>query len=310
MMLPVAACLAGLVLWLVLLTQDKRKRRKWAKGGDNGGDKGYAWQLGNEVRLPERKTEARSAPAGLTDYGSYRMTGREMLLTSGLSGLVFAGIAFIFYKEPLLALLCALLGLLVPRFRKVRLITGRKAKLILQFKQALYCMSTSLTAGRSVENSIREAWKDLQLLYPDPNCLIVREFEIIVRRLDNGEPIEHAVADFAVRAQCDDITNFSDVFTTCKRTGGNLVEVIRRTAGIIGDKLDIEQDISVMVAQKKLESRVLLAAPVCMVAVLSFSSPDYMAPLYSGAGPLIMTGGLLALGGCLWLTGKIMDIKV
>ncbi|MFB7813831.1 type II secretion system F family protein [Paenibacillus chitinolyticus] len=310
MMLPVAACLAGLVLWLVLLTQDSRKRRKLAKGGDNRGDKGYARQLGNEVRLPERKTEERPAPAGLTDYGSYRMTGREMLLTSGLSGLVFAGIAFIFYKEPLLALLCALLGLLVPRFRKVRLITGRKAKLILQFKQALYCMSTSLTAGRSVENSIREAWKDLQLLYPDPNCLIIREFEIIVRRLDNGEPIEHAVADFAVRAQCDDITNFSDVFTTCKRTGGNLVEVIRRTAGIIGDKLDIEQDISVMVAQKKLESRVLLAAPVCMVAVLSFSSPDYMAPLYSGAGPLIMTGGLLALGGCLWLTGKIMDIKV
>ncbi|SEG05068.1 type II secretion system F family protein [Paenibacillus sp. UNC499MF] len=309
MMLPVTACLAGLVLWLVLMVQDKRKRRKLPESGDNGEKERNAQQLRQEDSHSARNKTLRVS-AGLMDYGSYRMTLRETVLTSGLSGLVFAGVAFIFYKELLLAMLCTPLGLLVPRFRKIRLITVRKAKLILQFKQALYCLSTSLTAGRSVENSFREAWKDLHMLYPDPNCLIVREFEVIVRRLDNGEPIEHAVADFAVRAQCEDVTNFSDVFTTCKRTGGNLVEVIRRTAGIIGDKLDIEQDISVMVAQKKLESRVLLAAPVCMVAVLGFSSPDYMAPLYSGAGPLIMTGGLLALGGCMWLTGKIMDIKV
>ncbi|MFS0838162.1 type II secretion system F family protein [Paenibacillus sp. 1P03SA] len=310
MMLPVTACLAGLVLWLVLMVQDKRKRRKLPESGDTGEKARNARQLRQEDPHSPRNKPLRVSPAGLTDYGSYRMTLRETVLTSGLSGLVFAGIAFIFYKDLILALLCTMLGLTVPRFRKIRLITVRKAKLILQFKQALYCLSTSLTAGRSVENSFREAWKDLQMLYPDPNCLIVREFEIIIRRLDNGEPIEHAVADFAVRAQCEDVTNFSDVFTTCKRTGGNLVEVIRRTAGIIGDKLDIEQDISVMVAQKKLESRVLLAAPVCMVAVLGFSSPDYMAPLYSGTGPLIMTGGLLALGGCMWLTGKIMDIKV
>lgn len=277
MMLPVAACLAGLVLWLVLLTQDRRKRRKLAKRGDNGGHEGSRQQSPKANPPPERKTAARPAPAGLTDYGSYRMTVREMLLTSGLFGLVFAGIAYIFYKEPLLALLCALLGLLVPRFRKVWLITGRKAKLILQFKQALYCMSTSLTAGRSVENSFREAWKDLQLLYPDPNCLIVREFEIIVRRLDNGEPIEHAVADFAVRAQCDDITNFSDVFTTCKRTGGNLVEVIRRTAGIIGDKLDIEQDISVMVAQKNWNRVFFLPLPFVW-SLYSVSAPPTIWP--------------------------------
>lgn len=310
MMLPVTACLAGLILWLALMVQDKRKRRKLTTSGDSGGKERNARQFRQEDPYSEKSKPLPVSSAGLTDYGSYRMTLRETVLTSALSGLVFAGIAFIFYKEFLLALLCTLPGLLVPRFRKVRLITGRKAKLILQFKQALYCLSTSLTAGRSVDNSFREARKDLQLLYPDPNCLIVREFEVIVRRLDNGEPIEHAVADFAARAQCEDVSNFSDVFTTCKRTGGNLVEVIRRTAGIIGDKLDIEQDISVMVAQKKLESRVLLAAPVCMVAVLGFSSPDYMAPLYSGAGPLIMTGGLLALGGCMWLTGKIMDIKV
>jgi tight adherence protein B len=128
--------------------------------------------------------------------------------------------------------------------------------------------------------------------------------------LENGEPIEAALIDFSRRASLEDATSFTDVFVTCKRTGGNLIEVMKRTSGIIGEKLEIKQDISVMIAQKRFESRVLLLAPILIVAVLSFSSPEYMEPLYRGIGVMIMSFCLLLLGACGWLTHKIMNIRV
>jgi tight adherence protein B len=101
------------------------------------------------------------------------------------------------------------------------------------------------------------------------------------------------------------------VFTTCKRTGGDLVSVIRRTSNIIAEKLETEQEISVTISQKKFESKILMFAPFAFVAILTLSSGGYMDPLFNSlVGIIVMTGSLVVLGGVFWLTQWIMDIKV
>jgi tight adherence protein B len=87
--------------------------------------------------------------------------------------------------------------------------------------------------------------------------------------------------------------------------------VIRRTAAMIGEKIEIQQDIALLIAQKRFESRILSFAPLVIVALLSFSSPDYMLPLYEGyIGKTIMTLALLFLFVCFSVTNKIMNIQV
>ncbi|GIP32676.1 type II secretion system F family protein [Paenibacillus sp. J2TS4] len=187
----------------------------------------------------------------------------------------------------------------------------RKAELNDQFRQALFSLSSSLTAGKSVESGWAETIRDLKTLYSNPNTYIIVEFERMNRKIQNGETIESALIEFGGRAGSEDIDNFVDVFVTCKRSGGNLIDVIRRTANMIGEKIEIQQEISVVIAQKKFESNILTVAPLAVIGLLSFSSPDYMAPLYSGmAGPTVMTVCLLLLLGCFWIVKKIMDIKV
>ncbi|MEH7087354.1 pilus assembly protein TadB, partial [Neobacillus drentensis] len=111
-------------------------------------------------------------------------------------------------------------------------------------------------------------------------------------------------------AGIEDITNFADVFTVCKRTGGDLVEVVRRTSTMIGEKMDIQQEISVMVAQKKFESKVIMLAPVGFLAFLNMSAPDFMTPMYSGVGIIVSTFALFGLIACsVWIL-RIMDIRV
>src|SRR5690625_1092155 len=88
--------------------------------------------------------------------------------------------------------------------------------------------------------------------------------------------------------------------------------ILRRTSTLISQKLEVEQEISVMVSQKKFESNAISMAPIIIVAVLSYSASDYMIPLYrwSDFGPIVMTICLLIIGFSFWISQKIMDIKV
>ncbi|MFD1017668.1 type II secretion system F family protein [Thalassobacillus hwangdonensis] len=262
--------------------------------------------------LDRFKQEEDTYAGHLIDYSRYKLSKKEFIFYSIIAGFLFGLIGQLFYESWIAAGVLASLGLLYPYVQKKRLLEKRKEKLSLQFKEAIASLSSSLAAGRSIENSFKEVVEDLKLLYPDPNTYIIHEFEVINRRVENGETIERAIEDFSKRSDIEDIQNFSDIFITCKRTGGNLVEVIRRTSDIISEKIDIQQEVSVMVAQKRFESKVLSIAPIGMILLLKYSAGDYMAPLYQWEhmGPIVMTICLIILAVSYWISQKIMDIRV
>ncbi|MGN7383727.1 type II secretion system F family protein [Paenibacillus sp. SAFN-117] len=245
------------------------------------------------------------------DYSVYRLSVQERVMAVVVASGSLYAVGYLFYKQPLISLIMAVLGLFYPKWISRKKMIKRKAELNDQFRQALFSLSSSLTAGKSVESGLAEAVNDLKTLYSNPNTYIIAEFDRMNRKIQNGETIEAVLREFDERADLEDIHNFVDVFVTCKRSGGNLIEVVRRTANIIGEKIEIQQEIAVLIAQKKFESAILSAAPLAVIGLLTISSPDYMAPLYSGlTGPLIMTLCLVLLLGCHWLVKKIMDIKV
>ncbi|MCZ8521510.1 MULTISPECIES: type II secretion system F family protein [Paenibacillus] len=257
-----------------------------------------------------KKASGQGSVPRLPDYSEYEMSIAQVLGSACIGAGLMCLVGFIFFKSPAAVFMLGAAGLYAPLLRHKQLIRGRKAQLKLQFKQMLAALSSSLGAGRSVESAFAEALQDLGLLYPDPETMIVKELRMILRRMENGETVESCLLNFSSRAHVDEISQFTEVFVTCKRTGGSLVQVIRRTALVIQDKLDIEQEIGVMLAQKRFESRVLSAAPVAFIGFLVWTTPDYMEPLYHGGGVLIMAAALLVLFGCYLLTQKIMDIKV
>lgn len=227
----------------------------------------------------------------------------------GYSFCFFVG--WLFYHNLYMSMIVGCCGLIYPKMRVKRLIHKQQEELRFQFRQALSALSSALSAGKAVENAFRDVLYDLQLMYPDERTAIRYEFEIIVRRIDNGETIEQALQDLSSRSHVEEIVQFTDVFKTCKRTGGDLVEVVRRTSSIIGDKLESQQELSVLLAQKKFEAKILMFAPMLIIAILAYSSPDYMQPLYEwGIGPIIMTVSLILLYFSYWISERIMQIKL
>ncbi|MDP4098874.1 type II secretion system F family protein [Paenibacillus sp. P96] len=255
-------------------------------------------------------TQEKATGGQVQGYNVYRLPTGQKLICIVLSGLVFYSVGFLFYHHWIVASFVSLTGLLVPRYYSRFLLRRRRAALSMQFKQALYSLSSSLAAGKSVENGFREAVADMKLLSPDGDHDLIREFSMISAKMEYGQPVEEALQDFARRADMEDIINFSDVFATCKRTGGDLIEVVRRSSAVIGEKMDIQQEISVMIAQKRFEARVMFAAPFLFVLFMNISAADYMTPLYTGTGRMISTVCLLLLGCCLLWINKIMKINV
>lgn len=303
------------VIFVLYFLINRSKKKKQALGQQELSQKVNESEL--VKKAVEMKEEAslkkvRKVEGHLIDYSTYQLSVKEYVFYMILSMIAFFLIGYLFYESIIFSLILAAFGFIFPRMQRKRLLEKRKEKLAVQFKEAIASLSSSLAAGRSIENSFRDTVHDLRFLYPDPNTHIIREFEIINRRVENGETIERAIQDFAIRSDIEDIMNFSDIFITCKRTGGNLVEVIRRTADVISEKIEIQQEVQVMVAQKKFESRILSIMPIGMIALLKYSSGDYLAPLYDWAnlGPLIMTFCLGLLGLSYWLSQRIMNIKV
>lgn len=65
-----------------------------------------------------------------------------------------------------------------------------------------------------------------------------------------NENIESILKDFATRSGIEEIHHFADVFSVCKRSGGNLVEIISTTSRMIGERIEIKQEIETSLTSK------------------------------------------------------------
>lgn len=248
---------------------------------------------------------------GIIDYDIYIMTKKERMIYILIASVFIFVVTFIFYRSYIISVAFIPLSLLYPRIKTKEIIKKRKNDLNLQFKEALYALSSSLSSGKSLEMAFKDSLKDLFILYPDPNTLIIREFQYIIRRIDMNETVEEVLSDFADRAHLEDVSNFVDVLITSKRMGGNIVEILKNTSNVIADKIHIKNDIDIMLSEKKLEQRLLNIIPIGLVVLLSLNAKDYMKLVFETVlGRIMITISIILLGIAYFISRKIMDIEV
>ncbi len=189
-------------------------------------------------------------------------------------------------------------------------INAERRKMVTQFKDGMVAVTFSLNAGYSIENSFRESVKELVMLYGS-DSQIVKCFSEIVRRIGNNENIEVALSEFAAKTQLEDIMYFSDVFSYAKRSGGDLISIIKNTAATIRDKLEVEAQIQTALSGKKMEASVMSVMPLGIMAYLRVTSPDFVEALYhNAAGAAFMSVCLVIMLIMNAVTKKIIDIEI
>ncbi|MFZ5353239.1 MAG: type II secretion system F family protein [Bacillota bacterium] len=274
-------------------------------------DRSQHIKVSSKDKKPYKPEARRQVKDGRIIYDKYNMCLRDKIIYGLAASAVIAVGGYVFYRSIIVSILLMPLGFLYPGQKTVEIIRKRKAELNMQFKDMLSSVASSLMAGKSVEGSFKDALADLKIQYSDPDCCIIRELENISLRLEMNDTIEAALEDLANRSQLEDIKSFVNVFQACKRTGGDLVQVIKSSTDIINDKIYLKQEIDSLIIQRRFEQKVLSILPFALVALITSSSSDFISPVYTTLqGRLSMTIAILLFLAAHFISGKIMNIEV
>ena len=219
-------------------------------------------------------------------------------------------ISYVFYNS-LVAVLP--LSFLLPVYIKVRkkgFERKKKESLAEQFKEGMNAVAVALCAGYSVENAFGEAGKEVYILY-GAKSEIAAFFNRINELLAVNRNIEDVLREYANKSQVDDIVAFAEVFSYAKRSGGNMVEIIKDTVLTISQKADTAREISVLISAKQLEQLIMDVIPIAIIMYLRLTAPELVGRLYGNmAGIFVMTACLSVYGAAVFISLKIADIKV
>lgn len=191
-----------------------------------------------------------------------------------------------------------------------QLIQKRKQSFQLQFKEAIQSLSAALNVGYSVENAMREVWKELPLLYQKEER-ILKEFHFMIRQMEMNLPMETILKEFAERTEDEEVRLFVTVFAMAKRSGGDMIGIIRNAIYKIGEKIDVKREIDTMMSAKRLEFHIMSAVPFAMICYMKVSFPAFMKILYGNVFGVIVMSICLGVYVTAFEFGKrIVEIEV
>lgn len=215
-----------------------------------------------------------------------------LLIIKGIVRYSIAGI--IFYRSILGIIILLPYVFFFIRQEKEKLYRQQKERLMLGFRDGIQCILAALEAGYSMENAIEEAIKDLSMMYQEESE-IQKEFVFINRQVKNNIPIEKAMEQFAIRSNLEDIKNFAEIIKTAKRTGGDVIKIIRTTTRSMSDKLDVKREIQTLVTAKQFDLTILKGIPFGIILYLGIFSPGFLSPLYHNAFGIVFMSFVLVL---------------
>lgn len=266
------------------------------------------WRAAFKKWASSRRRENLQQP--VTAYNRYSLSAKEIVLyeLSGITACML--ISYVYYRN-LKIFFCLLpFGIIYPWYKKKNLIVRRLEKLSSEFKEGITVLSSSLTAGYSIENAFRVSLDELRLLYGE-SSLIVREFQYIVSQLGMNRPVEQLLFDFGKRSGIEDIENFAEVFAAAKRSGGGLSSIMEHTAGVIRDRMEVKEEIRTMTAARRFEQRIMNLLPYLIVFYIEMASPGFFRQMYTtGLGRILMTACLAVYLSAFAIAEKILDIEI
>jgi len=244
-------------------------------------------------------------------YETYRLTVSDRLRYGLLGLMLAAAVARTIYKSfPVFLILGIPAAILFPVWMRPQLKQKRLSVLSEQFREAIGILNGYLSAGYSVDNAFGASAGELEKLYgsrADISIEFARIFHLVQLNRQAGEILE----DFASRSGIQDIRNFAEVFNIAGRTGGNLRDIIDRTATVIRDKMAVGEEIANMTAGKKYEQKIMNVIPFFIILYLDVTSPGFLDVMYTtAAGRIVMTLCLAAIAGAYFLSRKLLDIRV
>lgn len=245
----------------------------------------------------------------IEDYSVYEFCLKEKVQTF-LEGLVIDGvIAFLFYNSMWAMIPGALVIVLYFREKKHILMRRRKNRLRRELKEFFCGLIVTLQTGKSMENAFFQTLKDVTP-YCEKDSELVEELKKICAGIGMGISLEAQLSEFASRACLEELEYFSEVFSVAKRSGGNMISIMKNTIRMIQERMESEAEIQTVLSEKQLEFYLMSVIPLGIILYLRIGTGTLISCLYGNLlGTVVMTGCLIVYGGCVWYGKRLLEIE-
>lgn len=218
-------------------------------------------------------------------------------------------IAWLFYDRMIIAI--GLFPFLFVWMRKQRnkSVYKKKEWIRKELREMMLSIGNSLSAGYSIENSLKVARRDLLMYQKD--SVLAKELQLLINRLEMNEPVDKLLLEMADKVNLEELYQFAQIISIAKKSGGNLIEITAKTIEHLSQAIQIKEEIQTMTAAKQMEKKIMTMMPYFILLYVRIANPGYFSVLYESiAGGLIVTICLV----CLWVADlwaeRVIEIEI
>jgi tight adherence protein B len=231
------------------------------------------------------------------DVSQGLMLGVLLLMLSGLVGMVLHIPATLTGLLMVTTLACAIYYLKVRGVQRI-------VKIEKQLPDALDLMVRAQQSGHAFISA-------LQITATESRAPISVELRKVFDEINLGMSVQSAMNHLAARIDSKEIRYFVVAVLIQNETGGNLADVLRKTANLIRERQKIAGVVRVLSAEGRISAWILSVMPFLLAFLLYLINPDFISALWKDEMGLVMLGvsfGLMLVG-VFWMS-RLVQIKV
>jgi tight adherence protein B len=125
-----------------------------------------------------------------------------------------------------------------------------------------------------------------------------------------GLPFREAMVNLFRRFPLPDLQFLIAAILVQKETGGNLAELLDKTAAVLRSRIQLQQKVRVYTAQGRMTGAILIALPFVSFILLNIVRPGYTAPLFeTETGRKMIYGTIVSMALGTIFIRRIIQIK-
>ena len=179
----------------------------------------------------------------------------------------------------------------------------RFSKFCAQLPEAVDLIARALRAGQSLPGALVTCAEETD----DP---LGPEFHVCADEMNYGLPFRDAMNNLLRRFPVQELQFLVSAMLVQRETGGNLPELLDKTAAVLRSRIHLQQKVKVYTAQGRMTGGVLLALPFIAFILTNLLRPGYSKPLFeTDTGHHLIYGTLISMAFGTYFIRKIIQVK-
>ena len=151
----------------------------------------------------------------------------------------------------------------------------KRFELNIEYLEKMREVSSFLSAGKSIDESLKEACKG------NISPVLKRELETVLKDVFTGTKRSTAFMSMSNRLKIEDIQKYSQTLRTYEKTSGNLIRIMAINDRYSKQRIEIQNEQNVFANSQKNSQKIIVGIPLAMVLFMAVFNPSFFGDFYS-----------------------------